>query len=348
MNPLVSILIPAYNAQNYLEDTLRTAVAQTWPRKEIIIVDDGSTDQTPAIARQFESPKVRLVTQKNAGAAAARNKAFSLSQGDFIQWLDADDLLAPDKIAKQVEQLDNCPSRKTVLCSAWAKFIYRWNHAKFVPTSLWLDLTPGEWMIRQMEDNVYMQTATWLVSRELTEAAGPWDTRLLGDDDGEYFCRVLMASDGTRFVPESKVYYRAAGPGSLSYVGFSDRKREAQWISMKLHIRYVRLLDDSGRARAACVTYLQNWMVFFYPERTDIFKQAQEMAEEMGGQLQVPALSWKYSWIDALFGRAWAKRAQFLVPKYKSSLQRLWDKTLFGLEKDNKAFPSCTHSPIEG
>ena len=54
-----------------------------------------------------------------------------------------------------------------------------------------------------------MQTATWLVSRELAEAAGPWDTRLLGDDDGEFFCRVLLASEGTRFVKESKVYYRA-------------------------------------------------------------------------------------------------------------------------------------------
>src|SRR5208337_354073 len=127
MNPLVSILVPAYNAQNYLEDTLRSAVGQTWPRKEIIIVDDGSKDQTAAIARQFESPTVRLVAQENQGAAAARNQAFSLCQGDFIQWLDADDLLAPDKITKQMEQLDKCPSPRTVLSSAFAKFIYGHN-----------------------------------------------------------------------------------------------------------------------------------------------------------------------------------------------------------------------------
>ena len=229
MNPLVSILIPAYNAQNYLKETLRSVIEQTWPHKEIIIVDDGSTDQTSAIARQFESPHVCLVTQNNQGAAAARNKALSISQGDYIQWLDADDLLAPDKIAKQMEQLSMCPSARTVLSSAWAKFMYRWNRAEFEPTSLWQDLCPAEWMIRQMEDNVYMQTATWLVGREVTQAAGPWDTRLLGDDDGEYFSRVLLVSDGTRFVPESKVYYRSAGSGSLSYIGFSDRKRDAQW-----------------------------------------------------------------------------------------------------------------------
>jgi glycosyltransferase involved in cell wall biosynthesis len=252
MDPLVSILVPAFNAQKYLADTLNSAVAQTWPHKEIIVVDDGSTDQTLAIAKQFDSPIVRVVTQKNEGAAAARNKAFSLSQGDYIQWLDADDLLAPDKIAKQVEALDQCPSRRTVLSSAWGRFMYRYNRAKFVPTSLWCDLTPAEWMLRQMEHNIYMQTATWLVSRELTEAAGPWDTRLLGDDDGEYFCRVLLASHGTRFVPEARVYYRMAGPSSLSYVGHSDRKLEAQWISMRLHIRYLQSLQDGERVRGTC------------------------------------------------------------------------------------------------
>jgi glycosyltransferase involved in cell wall biosynthesis len=249
-------LVPAYNAQNYLADALRSAVAQTWPRKEIIIIDDGSTDRTLAVARQFASANVRVITQKNQDAAAARNKALSLSQGDFIQWLDADDLLAPDKIARQTEEWDRCTSRRTVLSSAWAKFNYRYNRAKFVPTSLWYNLLPAEWIMRQMED-VHMQTATWLVSRKLAEAVGTWDTHLPGDDDGEYFCRVLLASEGTHFVPESKVYYRSA-PASLSYIGFSDRRREAQWISMKLHIQYVRSLEDSPRARAACVAYMQN------------------------------------------------------------------------------------------
>ena len=96
-----------------------------------------------------------------------------------------------------------------------------------------------------MQFNLYMQTASWLVSRELAEAAGPWDTRLLGDDDGEYFCRVLLASDGVRFVPEAKVYYRTSGTSSLSYIGNSDRKMVAQLCSMDLHIRYIRSLEDS-------------------------------------------------------------------------------------------------------
>lgn len=346
MNPLVSILIPVYNAEDYLPETLRYAVAQTWPRKEIIIVDDGSTDGTLAVARHFESAQVRVVVQKNQGAAAARNAAFSLSQGDYIQWLDADDLLAPDKIARQMKELHRCASRRTVLSSAWAKFIYRYHGAEFAPTSLWCNLPPAEWMIRQMEDNVYMQTATWLVTRELTEAAGPWDTRLLGDDDGEYFCRVLMASEGTHFVPESKVYYRSA-PGSLSYIGFSNRKLGAQWISMKLHIQYVLSLQESPRARSACVTYMQNWMTFFYPERVDIFEQAQEMARSLGGQLHIPPLSWKYSWIDTAFGRHMAKRAQAYLPRLRWSLVRSWDRALFLLERRGRAYAPDGINPSE-
>ncbi len=337
MKPLVSILIPAYNAEEWLSDTLRSAIAQTWERKEIIIVDDGSKDRTLSVARQFESDWVKVYTQRNQGAAAARNKALSLSQGDYIQWLDADDLIAPDKIVKQMEALGDSKNKLTLLSGGWGRFMYRYDRAKFVPTALWCDLSPVEWLIRKMGRNIYMQTASWLVSRELTEAAGPWDTRLLGDDDGEYFCRVLLASDGVRFVPESKVYYRASGSASLSYIGTSDRKRDAQWTSMQLHIRYLRSLEDSERSRAACVKFLQNWMVFFYPERLDLFGQAEEMARDLGGQLVVPRLSWKYSWIKKVFGQRFARRAQLSLPPLRWALVRLWDKTLFRIESRQDA-----------
>ena len=177
MKPLVSILIPAYNAQEWLVETLRSAVGQTWERKEIIVVDDGSKDQTLAIARRFESKSVRIVSQANQGASAARNKALSLSRGDYIQWLDADDLLAPDKVARQVSALEQCQHNPGILLSAaWGRFLYRYKHARFTPTPLWADLSPAEWLIRKMANNVYMQTGTWLVSRAITEKAGLWDT----------------------------------------------------------------------------------------------------------------------------------------------------------------------------
>ena len=249
---LVSILIPAFNAQQWIADTLLSAVTQTWERKEIIIVDDGSTDQTLAIARQFESNWVRVVTQKNQGAASARNMALSLCQGDYIQWLDADDILAPDKVARQMAELEQIGSRKTLLSSEFGKFLHRWSNAQFIRTGLWENLSPTEWLLRKMGDNLYMQTATWLVSRELSEVSGPWNASMLSDDDGEYFCRVLLNSDGTRFVPDARVYYRGFRSNSLAYVGRSDRKRDALWLSMQLHVNYLRSLEDSPRARNAC------------------------------------------------------------------------------------------------
>lgn len=337
MKPLVSILIPAFNAQEWISDTLRSAIAQTWDRKEIIVVDDGSGDRTLEVAQQFESDGVQVVTQKNQGAAAARNTAFSLSKGDHIQWLDADDLLAPDKIAKQLEAFGERGSKRTLLSSAWGRFLYRYQRAKFVPTALWCDLCPTEWLLRKMEQNLHMQTSTWLVSRELTEKAGPWNTQLLGDDDGEYFCRVLLQSDGIQFVPDARVYYRASGASSLSYIGRSDKKREAQWHSMVLHIEYLRSLEDSPRVRAACVQYMQNWLIFFYPERLDIVQNAEKKAQQLGGRLDPPRISWKYIWIRAIFGWGLAKRAQVFLPRIRWSLVRFWDKVLFRMDKRERA-----------
>jgi glycosyltransferase involved in cell wall biosynthesis len=333
MKPLVSILIPAYNAEMWLTETLRSALAQTWDSKEIVIVDDGSKDGTLALARTFESSIVKVFTHKNQGASATRNKALSLCHGNYIQWLDADDLLAPDKIAKQMEALGEVANPRALLSGEWGSFMHRPSRTKFVPSGLWCNLSKAEWLMRKMEQNVYMQTASWLVSRELTEAAGPWDTRLLGDDDGEYFCRVLLASDGVRFVPGSKVYYRQAVSGSLSYIGNSDRKRDAQWISMELHIRYLRSLNDGDRARAACVKYIQNWAVFFYPERLDIFEKAQKLSRELGGQIIAPRLSWKYSWIKVLFGRRFAKRAELRLRRLKWSVVSFFDRTLSRIDR---------------
>ena len=330
IKPLVSILIPAFNAEEWVADTLRSAIAQTWEPKEIIVVDDGSTDQTYEVARQFESQGVLVVTQKNQGASAARNKAFALSKGAFIQWLDADDLLAPDKIARQMQAWDEDPSERILLSSAWGLFTYRHRRAEFASTALWCDLSPTEWLLRKLGQNLYMQTATWLVSRELTKAAGPWDTRLLSDDDGEYFSRVLLASDGVRFVPDAKVYYR--GPGiafaTLSYIGQSEKRIEAHWLSMQLHIKYLRYLEDSERVRDACLRYLQTSLIYFYPERSAIVKQAETIASDLGGHLGSPILSWKYSWIKAVLGWQGAKCSQQLLLKFRWSLEKLWDKTL--------------------
>jgi glycosyltransferase involved in cell wall biosynthesis len=328
MRPLVSILIPAYNAEQWIADTIRSALAQTWARKEIIIVDDGSRDQTLSIARRFATEGVSVVTQKNQGAAAARNRAFALSQGDYIQWLDADDLLSRDKIEKQIQAAEQSKSKRVLISSGWGYFMYRPAKARFVPGPLWCDLSPLEWLLRKWEHNAHMQTATWLVSRESTDAAGAFDTRLLSDDDGEYFFRVIMRSEGIRFVPDAKVFYRASPSNRLSYIGRSSRKVEAQFLGMKMQIGYLRSMQDSDRVRAACVTYLQTWLGHFYPDRPDLAQEAQQLATSLGGRLSFPKISWKYAWVEKLFGFAAAKQTQLCYNQGKSCVLRAWDRVM--------------------
>jgi glycosyltransferase involved in cell wall biosynthesis len=330
--PLVSILIPAYNAEKWITDAIRSALAQTWNPKEIIVVNDGSNDRTLEVASQFGQELVLVISQEHQGAAAARNNAFKHCHGDYIQWLDADDLLAPEKIAKQMKAVCECTDNRTLFSSPWGPFFYRPERAKFTPSALWCDLSSSEFLIRKMGLSLFMQTSTWLVSRELSEAAGPWNTDLASDDDGEYFCRVLLASNGIRFVPEARVYYRSVGIHSLSRDLRSDRKLEALWRSMQSHIRCLRSLEDSERSRAACLTYMQDTMSHFYPRRLDIVAQMKQVAEDLGGQLQVPRLSWKYAWIKSLFGWGFAQRAQLFLPHLKWEVARHWDRMLLRLE----------------
>lgn len=327
--PLVSILIPAHNAEQWIAMAIRSALAQTWNPKEIIVVDDGSSDRTLEVARQYASDIVHVITQPNQGASAARNCAFSACRGDYIQWLDADDILAPDKVARQMAVVEEGAGNRTLLSSEWGKFMYRSSHARFAPSALWEDLSPVEWLLRKLGRNLYMQTATWLVSRELTLAAGPWDTRLMGDDDGEYFCRILLASNGVRFVPGSRVYYRCFGYTGLSYLGGSPQKLTAHWTSMQLHMKYLQSLERSDRVNAACLEYLRNSLIYFYPERQDILTAAERMASEFGDRLGVPSLSWKYSWIRRVVGWRLVKTYQRFARRTRWRVQTRFDALLF-------------------
>jgi len=336
--------VPAYNAERWIAETLASATGQTWTRTEVIVVDDGSRDATLEVARRFESGRLKLLSQENQGAAAARNKAYSLCQGDYIQWLDADDLLHPEKVARQIACAPEIDSGGTLLSGSWGRFLHRPHRAEFVPTGLWEDLSPAEWLLRKLEENVYMQTATWLVPRDTTERAGPWDTQLLGDDDGEYFNRVLLQSRQVRFVREAKVFYRISGTTSLSYIGRSDRKMNAQLRSMKLTVDYLRGLDDSPRARAACLTYMQNWLTSFYPQRPDIVAELEAIARELGGNLTEPKFSWRYAWIARLFGPSVGRRAQVALPALRWSAKSALDRTALALEQARSLLRFSTKS----
>src|SRR4030095_9367353 len=158
------------------------------------------------------------------------------------------------------------------------------------------------------------------------------------NNDGEYFCRVLLASDGVRFVPEARVFYRMSGYDCVSYIGRSERKMESLFLAMQLHIDYLRSLEDSERVRKGCVQYLQTWSRHFYPDRLDIVEKAEHLAAALGGRLEVPRLSWKYAWIQKTFGWPLAKRAAILMPRYKWSVIRSWDRVLSRFESSKWAW----------
>lgn len=341
-SPLVSILIPAYNAEKTIEYTIHSALAQTWPHKEIIIINDGSTDRTLSIAQRYASKQVVIVSSQNQGQSAAINLGYRLAQGAYIQELDSDDLLAPAKIERQLAALRPDDSKRIALSSPWAPFYYRTQNARFERNAVWEDLSPVEWLLRKFSHNLYMQNATWLVSRELAEAAGPWDERLYYDNDGEYFARVLLVSEGTRFVPETGIYYRATTPNSVSYIGNSNRKKDALFLSMKLQIQHLRSLEESPRVREACLKYIRNWFLCFYPERPEIVTELKQLVEDLDGHLGEPSLRWKFAWIRPVFGWRMAKWAQTALPLFKTNCIRQCDKALFRFEtlgSSSRSFP---------
>ena len=118
----------------------------------------------------------------------------------------------------------------------------------------------------------------------------------------------------------------------ISFIDNSDRKKDSLLLSMKLHIQYLRSLEDSDRVRKACLAYMQNWYPNFYPERPDIMAELQDLAGQLDGSLEVPRLRWKYVWLQKVFGYQTAKRAQSYFPELKAALMRSWDKALYQLE----------------
>lgn len=214
--PLVSILIPSFNAERWIKQTLESAISQDYPRIEVIVVDDGSTDRTLEISRKFESRFVRVFTQPNAGGPAARNTALAHAQGEYIQWLDHDDLLARNKISNQIAGLENVENDRNLLSGPFATFYHHPRKARLFRSRLYQDLTPEDYFFIKFSDDTFLQPSSWLVSRTLSDLAGPWWELRSPDDDGEYFCRVVAASKGIHFVPEAICYWRIGNRGSFS------------------------------------------------------------------------------------------------------------------------------------
>ena len=224
---------------------------------EVVVVDDGSTDGTLDAARDAAGAasgratpaRVTVLAHPNRGAAAARNAGLAASCGDYVQFLDADDLLSPNKIAVQVARLA-CEAPDTVAAGAWGRFTDRPCESAFAPGQLWSDLPPVEFLCRAYLLHEMMHPAAWLVPRSVAERAGWWDERLGLNDDGEYFNRVVLQSRAVAFCSEARSFYRSVVSGSLS----SRKERAAQeseLLSYELCGARLITAQDDVQTRAA-------------------------------------------------------------------------------------------------
>jgi glycosyltransferase involved in cell wall biosynthesis len=281
MPALVSIIIPCYNAEFWLAETLASALAQTWPVKEIIVINDGSSDSSLAVARQFTARGVQVVDQPNQGASAARNHGLRLACGEYIQFLDADDLLAPDKIELQMHALEN--SEPDLLASAlWGRFATKPAQASFVPQAVAGARTGVEFLQLHYETGSMMQPGAWLASRSLLSRAGPWDETLSLNDDGEYFARVMLAARGLVHVARAQCYYRSGLSGSLSR-RTDLRALTSLFHSVELTTGHLLAADGSPRTRAACADAWMRTAFEVFPAMPALADKAERHSHALGG-----------------------------------------------------------------
>jgi glycosyltransferase involved in cell wall biosynthesis len=280
----VSILIPVYNSAAFLAETVTSVLAQEWEDKEIIIVDDGSTDDSLVIARSFEyTDLVKVYSQPNQGACRARNLAFEKSSGDYIQYLDADDLLSASKIKSQME-LAKQHGMNVVYTCAWERFYPGQEVDSIIPSAKFLDRDwedPIEWLCHSWEGKGMGMMSAWLCHRKLIESAGPWDEQLLINQDGEFFCRVLLNAEGIKFCNEGLVLYRSGNPGSISQ--FKNLPVvSSQLLSYKLYQEHVLKREDSFRVRRALAHNYSSFLYSYFDAYPDLVREARNLLMQVG------------------------------------------------------------------
>jgi glycosyltransferase involved in cell wall biosynthesis len=226
---LVSTIIPVYNRAAMLREAVGSVLAQTWRPIEIVIVDDGSTDDTPATIAELAAthPEIRTLRIANSGPGAAREAGRQLARGEFIQHLDSDDLLRPRRFELLVDALKSHPEAgvaygMTRYCDAHGNEIPpTWKNPNQEQQTMFPSFLLGRWW----------DTPSPLYRRSVTDAAGPW-TSLRMEEDWEYDARVAALGTRLAFVPEMLVDVRMRMPGHLSgNPRLADRARAHELIA---------------------------------------------------------------------------------------------------------------------
>lgn len=287
MQPLVSVIIPLYNAEKYIAETIVNLLQQTYKNIEILIINDGSTDNSLSRALNYESDRVKIFSQINKGASSARNYGLKAAKGEFIQFLDADDLLSENKIEEQVKLLISNPN-KVAVCSTIHFFDgelikkkeieHDWFYANFDNPIDFLI-----WLYGGYSNNAGMiQPNSWLTPKHIIDKAGFWNEQLTVDDDGEFFCRVLLASKGTVYSPNAINYYRKFKKGNNLSSKKSKKAYESIFLSTSLKAEQLLSKNNSSNARKAFAQQYLEIAVMAFPEFLQLSRLAELKSRQLG------------------------------------------------------------------
>jgi glycosyltransferase involved in cell wall biosynthesis len=213
--PLISVIIPAYNAERWLPETLASVAAQEWPDLEVIVVDDGSTDGTAVFVEQAY-PQWTLHRSENRGVSQARNLGTQSANGEFVQYLDADDLLLPGKLARQVALLQANPKADIVYSN--------WQRLNAQPNG---QFEPGDIMARTIAEvnhdaeiafftSMWCPTGAYLYRRSFLDRVLPWKEWLPVIQDARFALDCAMSGARWLHDPTVSILYRQHQAGSVS------------------------------------------------------------------------------------------------------------------------------------
>jgi glycosyltransferase involved in cell wall biosynthesis len=309
--PLVSIIIPLYNAEKHIKETIEAALNQTWPNKEIIIINDSSTDNSLAIANKYANENVKVYTQENKGASAARNHGLREAKGEYIQFLDADDLLSADKIEGQMNYLKG--SKKYIGLCRVAHFDDGDDYRKTA-------LKDDDWFCKDSNDPVdfllklnagdevmpgygsMIQPNSWLTPKALIEKAGIWNEFRCPDDDGEFFCRVILASEGIKYSTTGTNYYRKHKHNNTVSGQKSLSAYESMLLSIDLKYSYLKERFNDPILERIFARHYWEIGVAAYPKYRQLSKRAINKALEYGYKSQKYKAGPVGTWLSKILG----------------------------------------------
>lgn len=315
--PLVSVIIPLYNSEKHLRETLHSIYDQHYQNIEVIIVDDGSTDRSYEVAAAAKNERTALIKQANKGASAARNVGLSLAKGDYIQFIDADDLLSRDKIKLQVEALEPHQTRLAV-CST-VHFPDGQMHTTEKPSPheesfLFNDDDPLHFLINLMggfsPTGSMIPIHSWLVPKKVIELAGKWNEGLSMDDDGEYFCRVVLNSTGI-IKTDGFCYYRRSPLNSSLSSQTNLKSYESMLQSYQLRKQHIFEKTNTEPAKIALYKLFMNLAAGSYIPYPQISKLALAQAPKISVPGYLPSVGGPTSTrLAKIFGWRMIKKVQ--------------------------------------